>query len=164
MNAAPIYKVGLILVRNGREVFLLRPKPKHPGEVAPFVLPRGSRAYRAADGTLQDVRDAATALRHQDHLEPLEETLLREAYEEAGIPTPLLQHAIAHGALAALGARPYKDYVVYWYVLHADAALCAAMVTPLDAQETRWVTLSQMQELAVPEGYQRVVREVVILT
>lgn len=161
MDTVPIYKVGLILVRHEHEVFLLRPKPKRAGEIAPLVLPRGSRAYRDADGTLHDVRDAAAALAHHGRLESVEETLLREANEEAGISPSLLQAAMARGGLAALGARPYKDYEVYWYVLHVDDAFCASMVTPVDAKETLWATLAQMQMLDVPEGYQRVVREVI---
>ena len=163
MADTPVYKVGAVLLRQHAgvaEVFLLRPEPKQAGEKAPWVLPRGSRAYVDAHGNAHDVRDAATAQMHRDRLEPLTQTLLRELHEEAGVPPHVLQASLAQGTLVALGARPYKTYEVYWYVLHADAAFCAAMVPPADAEETCWATLGAMQALGVAEGYQRVVREV----
>ncbi len=123
---AGIYKAGAVFLREGPqglEVLLVRPKPKNEGEQAPWVLPRGSRRYQDSGGDWHDVRtadDRKLVERHHLRMEPLEETLLREAEEESGIDAKLLRSN--HLRLYRLGTRampvgPEKESLaIEWYV------------------------------------------------
>ena len=140
-------------------ILILRTKPKQPGEVAPFVLPRGSRQYWEWHGDgrrYEDARDAATALAHAEQLEPLTRTLAREIGEEAGVTAAEL----AAAQVAELGAMDFQSrskgvYPVHWFVVRPDAAALAAMDAraqagqlPSDAVETRWASVAEIKAMA----------------
>lgn len=149
------------------QVLLVKPKPKQPGDETPWVLPRGSRQYRDAHGRLHDVRNDKTALEHKDRLEPLADTVLREAEEEAGVPPSLLR-----SGMRELGVREYQSSPtstlrhIHWYVLSLGAGQVARLNPhPADAFEPpRWVTLDGMRTLAAAgtarAGYISIVEEV----
>jgi hypothetical protein len=135
------------------EILIIKPKPKHPGEMPPFVLPRGSRQYWEwnGDGRIYaDVRDDETARAHADQLEPLTRTLSREIHEEAGI----VPDDLARLEVAELGALPFASrskgvYPIHWFIVRPDAACMAAMAValPVDAMEVRWATVAHIREL-----------------
>lgn len=156
MTNVPIYKVGLVVLQQGAEpkALLVRPKPKDPRETdLPWVLPRGSRRYRDARGILQDVRDDSTAVVHKDKLEPLTDTLLMEAEEEAGVPPNLLRSAKVYD----LGVKPYHsssgaELQVQWYVLPLDEAQLKQLKGPKDAARPPiWATVKEMKAFTAKE-------------
>ena len=75
------------------KILIVRPIPKHAGEVPPFVLPRGSRQYQDANGAWHDARDVATGAAHAGALEPFSRALAREIEEEAGVSGDMLARA-----------------------------------------------------------------------
>ncbi len=145
MSDIPIYKVGAVLV-HGDRVLLVRPHPKNAGEVPPLVLPRGSRQYRDAQGDWRDARDAETAQRHADTLEPLARALAREVEEEAGLPAALLPGlpTIDLGPMA-FQSRSKGLYPVHWFQLTLDDAAVGALRPPADASEVRWMTMEAVR-------------------
>lgn len=164
----PVYKVGALILHraaSGLEVLIVRPQPKHAGEVPPFVLPRGSRQYRDAQGVWHDARDAATAAAHAAHLETLTGTLLREIEEEAGVPPNILRAA----QLFELGVRDFASrskgrYPIHWFVVVlGTAALPKLHAVPSDAMAVRWESLAEIEAMAkhgeFSAGYLPVIRE-----
>ncbi len=165
----PIFKVGLVIIREepGKkpEILLTRPKARDLGDVAPFVLPRGTRQYW--DGsTWQDARTTPVAVANRNALEPLFKTLVREAGEEAGVRPELLPA----DRVKVMGVRYYvanpdvRPMPVMWYVLTLDPQEIKRLdPSPPDAAETRWVSLEEMNRLAVSTqarpGYIPVVEE-----
>lgn len=167
---SPIYKVGAVILHQtplGPEVLIVRPKPKHVGEVPLFVLPRGSRQYKGADGQMHDARDAATAVAHADALEPLNETLTREIEEEAGVPASILNKAI----IRELGVRNFASrskgmYPIYWFVvLLQNSALPKLHAVPSDAMAVRWESQKEIETMAAhgefSAGYVPVIQEAI---
>ena len=174
MRDIPIYKVGLVLLRDVAStprVLWVRPNPKNPGDATPLVLPRGSRQYKAADGTLRDVRDDAVAQAHRYQLEPLYDTLVREAEEEAGVPPSLL----AAADIIELGARMYRSSPaspprhIHWYARALKEHEVGALnPTPADALTPPvWLTLNEAHTLATKGeargGYMAVIEEALML-
>lgn len=150
----PIHKVGLVLLRGLRgdnaQVCLTQVKAKNPAEQhkVDFGLPKGTRQYRdPTDGQWKDARDAATAQRFHDALEPLNITLMNEAEQEIGLP----RQALATASIHDLGERRFRSrkspetYGIYWYVLEASMPLLAAMnPTPPDAYAVKWVRVADV--------------------
>ncbi len=138
------------------EILIIRTKPKRPGEVPPFVLPRGSREYSQVtpDGIAwSDARDLETARNHQDRLEPFERGLEREIYEEAGLAPQYLKRA----QVRELGTRDFTSrdkskgvYAVHWFVVKPDLAGLRAMEKklPEDSTEVRWETVANIKAMA----------------
>lgn len=166
----PVYKVGLVMLRKTEsgepQVLLIQPKPDpkksnyDPSEEPPFVLPRGSRhalgsvPYRGGTREgYEDVRteeDAQVALASGKTFEPLTDTLLREAEEEAGVSPGMIRDL----TLYDLGVRDYHSprasARVQWYVLPLDEASVRLLrPNPTEAKAIRWVTLPEMRALAV---------------
>lgn len=170
----PVYKIGAVVLHpEGEQVLILRPKPKQQGEIPPFVLPRGSRAYAIphADGshTWQDARDDETARTHADALEPIEQTLTRELGEEAGVSPAQL----AAAQVTDIGTRPFHSrskglYAIHWFVVRLDAAAAHAVMQqlPEDALELRWETVQNIKDMATKNefssGYVAVLEEVLM--
>lgn len=185
-NDTPVYKVGAVILRQpkpdgstdiqgqesgGVEVLIVQPIPKNEGEQPKLVLPRGSRKYKYQDpdGTRHsgDVRDAETARRYAHSLESLPHALLREVYEEAG-----MKHAsLRKQEVFELGTRAFQSatkspYDVHWYVIWPDKKAQREMdPNPIDALQTRWATLEEIEDLAerglFSQGYLPVIREAV---
>lgn len=161
---SPVYKVGAVILR-GAQVLIVRPKPKHPGEVPPFVLPRGSRQYADAQGQWHDMRDPTTARTHITTAEPLTHTLLREIEEEAGVPPSILRTS----DVRELGVRNFRSrskgiYPVHWFVVQLEAATLSKLhAVPSDAMAVRWETLAEIEAMAAHKefsaGYVPVIRE-----
>lgn len=165
----PVNKVGAIILRGletgAPQVFVVQPygtKPDNP----PFVLPRGTRAYRKPDGTLVDARDAETARAQADHLEDFRETLAREIEEEAGM-TPA---QLAQSKVIELGALPFESrskgvYPVQWYIVIPDVRTAAALANQasVDSQHKGWSNVAEMETMATAgtfsKGYVAVVKE-----
>jgi 8-oxo-dGTP pyrophosphatase MutT (NUDIX family) len=161
VSDVPIYKVGLIALRHADgaapQVLLVKPKPKQndPAQqstVVPWVLPRGSRCYKDTRGIWQDVRSDDAAVKYKDRLEPLIETLLREAEEEAGVPADMLRT----GPLYDFGVHEYRSRPdkppqrIQFYVLPVTEEQAGKLnPSPEDASTPpRWVTRAAMQVLA----------------
>ena len=167
-SQTPIFKVGaLVLCALGgqMQVLLVRPQPKHAGEVPPFVLPRGTRQYATPQGEWIDARDAETAITHADMLEPLTRTLVREIEEEAGVPPAMLRKATVH----ELGVRDFASrskgtYPIHWFVVVLEAAQLPKLhAVPSDAMAVRWEALAEIEAMAAhgecSAGYVPVIRE-----
>lgn len=174
-HATPVYKVGAVVMRMrdsaAPEFFIMRTKPKQAGEQAPFALPRGSRQYFVTDaGGKQhyyDARDAATAAAHAESMEPLTRALLRELYEEAGIPRAVLRSAdavVQEMGVRLFASRSKPPYAVHWFVVQmAQAAQMRMLPHPKDAVAVQWATLEMLERMAesgdFSAGYLPVVRE-----
>lgn len=166
----PIYKVGVVLFEgSGPEArtLIIRPHPKNTGETPVLVLPRGSRQYQDAEGW-HDVRDEASAIAHAAHLEPLTRTLIREAEEEAGLPSDWWDKLHARADVWELGPRVFASrtkppYPIYWFVVQLEAQEIPLLRPPADASETHWANLAQLHALAqtgeFSPGYVPVVEE-----
>lgn len=172
----PIYKVGLVLVREGKngelEFCLTETVAKNPEEQDQIDpgLPKGTRRYVDSDGVaLGDARDAATAIKYRKQLEPLLDTLCLEADEEIGLPQYVLRDAKSR--ILELGARPHasrkpgkEPFDVQWYVVKADRAMTDTMVEPSDARRAFWETLPRIKTMeaygSINSGYVRVMEEV----
>jgi 8-oxo-dGTP pyrophosphatase MutT (NUDIX family) len=133
------------------QILIIRPIPKHKGEVPAFVLPRGSRQYRDAHGQWHDARDAATGERNATTLEPLERALAREIEEEAGVTPTQLAAAWVHD----LGRMDFQSrskgvYPIHWFVVVPDAATAAQLdkQTPADALEVRFASFDEIKTMA----------------
>ncbi len=135
------------------EIFIIQPKPKHSGEVPPWVLPRGSRQYWEWQGdgrVYTDIRDAATAVAHAEQLESFTRTLRREMEEEAGIAPEVLERI----PVLELGAMDFTSrtkgiYPIQWFLLQPDEA-CQAMMAnhpPVDTLQTRWAAVEQIEAM-----------------
>lgn len=160
MDATPIYKVGLVLVRAPGEVCLVQVKAKQAAEqdTVNFGLPKGTRRY-LQDGQWVDARDEASALAHADALEALEVTARTEAYEEIGLP-PATFDALP---LTVLGPRSFESrkgdrYPIHWFVMQAPRDIVLGHAT--DAYAVQWFTLEQVRALPMNEGYRAVIAEV----
>jgi 8-oxo-dGTP pyrophosphatase MutT (NUDIX family) len=162
----PVIKIGAVVLRGDGAVLIVQPKPKRAGEVAPFVLPRGTRQYQDDAGAWHDARDLATAQAHAATLEPVERGLAREVEEEAGIDAAML----AQAQVRLLGVRPFQSrskgiYPIYWYVVTVtpDAARRLEQQTPVDTLALRWALPAQVEALAVAgefsSGYLPVIAE-----
>ncbi|MDX2095160.1 MAG: NUDIX hydrolase [Alphaproteobacteria bacterium] len=159
----PVLKIGAVVLRAplrraaaGVHILILQPKPKHSGEVPPFVLPRGSRQYRVttAEGREEwhDARDAATGIAHAATLESFARGLAREIEEEAGItPEQLAQAQVTEMGAMEFQSRSKGVYPIHWFVVQPDAATAATLTnqTPEDALAVRWATLEQIKQMAV---------------
>ena len=149
MASPPIHKIGLCVLCDGR-VLLVQPCGKTPelGE-APFVLPRGTRAWRDANGMLIDARTVEEAVLHADALEAMRDTAKREAHEEAGVPPALFDAC----AVVELGSIIYHSetgkgsYPIMWFMLHLSAQQKTQLEPPADSMETRFVTLDEFATL-----------------
>ena len=158
--AAPINKVGLVLLRDADEddpsICLVQVKAKNPAEqeLIDFGLPKGTRQYEDPQTRAWvDARNWATAHQHRDRLEPLSRTLMNEAEQEIGLPAK----AFAAGKIHELGRRFFTSrkgfhatgaYEIQWYVMKADAAMAAGMnPTPPDAHAVRWAALSDIRAM-----------------
>lgn len=166
----PITKVGVCAVIKHEnapaEILLVQPNGKDPSQAGapPFVLPRGTRAYVDESGELIDARTVADAIAHADALEPLDDTMKREALEEAGIPPSLF----ATGNYKTLGARIYQSvnkppYPIHWGVLELKPEDKAKLTLPQDSQAVQWVTLERFDALVkdgtARAGYLDIARE-----
>ena len=166
----PINKVGLCtVIVDGVAaplVLLVQPKGKRadPNDPPPYVLPRGTRAYAASDGTWHDARTKEDAIAHAEALEPLDATMKREAEEEAGIPPALFTNQ----AYRELGVRRYTSpnkppYDVYWGVLTLSLEDRALLSMPVDSQDMQWVTLAEFEQMVAAgtarAGYLEIARE-----
>ncbi len=149
----------------GFDILIIRPQPKHAGEVPLFVLPRGSRQYSDVAGAWHDARDAATAETHAAHLEPLTRTLLREIEEEAGVPPKILRAAtLFELGVRAFASRSKGQYPIHWFVVLLEAAALPKLnPVPVDAMAVRWETLKEIEAMAkhgeFSAGYLPVIRE-----
>jgi len=170
MSEIPTHKVGVVVLCETGGVWrtlLVRPKPKHPGGQAPFVLPRGSRQYHdPSTDTRLDARTREDAAAHATkEWEPFEEAARRELEEEAGIPLSLMDER----GLTPMGERIYcspnkhDPYPIYWFRLILEPGDKAELVPPSDAEEVGWFTLEQMEKEAASGnargGYVAVVKE-----
>jgi 8-oxo-dGTP pyrophosphatase MutT (NUDIX family) len=133
------------------QILIIRPIPKHKGEVPAFVLPRGSRQYRDASGQWHDARDAATGEKHAATLEPLERALAREIEEEAGVSPAQLAAAWVYD----LGRMDFQSrskgvYPIHWFVVVPDVATAVQLdkQTPADALEVRFASLDAIKTMA----------------
>ncbi len=138
------------------EILIVRPHPKTPGEVPPFVLPRGSRQYQDEAGAWHDARDMATGVKHAATLEPFKRALAREIEEEAGVSAQQL----AAARVTELGAMNFASrskgvYPIHWFVVTLAAADASALDTqiaskqyPADATELRWASLEEIKTMA----------------
>lgn len=150
----PISKVGAVVVRErDGQVLIVRPIAKRAGETPPFVLPRGTRQYYDSTTSVWiDARSEEQAVEHVATLEPLSQTLLREAEEEAGIPPAVLQRDGLE--YYELGPRMFQSttkgtYPVYWFLMvlnEADVKQLAPV--PADATEAKWVSIDEAAQLA----------------
>lgn len=147
MQAEPIYKIGICAL-HGARILLVKPKGKKGDGKAPWVLPRGTRAWRNAAGELVDARTLQDAIAHADALEDMRETAAREAHEEAGIPPTLFAACNA----AELGVMEYHSesghYPIMWFLLQLDAPQIAQLETPQDSAEAGFFTLQEFADLA----------------
>lgn len=155
MNA-PIHKIGICVLCEGR-VLLVQPRGKSPAQGAPpFVLPRGTRAWRDAHGTLIDARTVEEAVLHADALEAMRDTAKREAHEEAGVPPALFDAC----AVVELGSIIYDSetgkgsYPIMWFMLQLSAQQKTQLEPPADSVEARFFTLDEFATL-VAEGRAR---------
>ena len=148
---SPILKIGAVVLRVGGQVLVIQPKPKHAGEIPPFVLPRGSRQYQDANGGWHDARDVATGEKYAAMLEPFTRALAREVEEEAGVTEAMLARADVHelGRLE-FQSRSKGVYPIYWFVVRLDEADAAnlADTIPEDALGVRWATLDVIKAMA----------------
>jgi len=125
-------------------------------DIPPYVLPRGTRAWRDAGGALVDARTLEDAAAHADALEELRDTAKREAHEEAGV-SPALFDACD---VRALGSMLYHSetgkgsYPIYWFTLLLTEAQLTTLETPVDSSSTRFVTLAEFETM-VAEGKAR---------
>lgn len=133
------------------QFLIIQPIPKTPGEVPPFVLPRGSRQYQDANGNWQDARDEATGTQHAATLEPFVRALERELAEEAGVSSAML----ARARVVELGdmmftSRSKGTYPIHWFVVipaPEDAALLGHEL-PEDATAIAWASLDDIKAMA----------------
>lgn len=168
-SPAPVTKVGAVILRGvetgAPQVFVVQPYGTK-ADIPAFVLPRGTRAYPAADGTLVDARDEATARAHADQLEDFTDTLAREIEEEAGM-TPA---QLAQSKVIELGVLPYESrekgiYPVQWYIVIPDVRTAAALANQdsVDSQKKGWSNLAEIENMAAAgtfkRGYIAVVKE-----
>lgn len=155
-SPAPVLKIGAVVLRAATgHILILRTKPQNPGEVPPFVLPRGSRQYSTltADGQEEwhDARDAATGREHVKALEPFRRGLAREIEEEAGItPAQLARAKVDELGVMEFTSRSKGVYPIHWFVVQPDAATAASLAAqmPVDALELRWATRAQIAQMA----------------
>ena len=143
--------LGAVVLRADGAVLVVQPKPKHAGEIPPFVLPRGSRQYRNEQGIWVDARDVATGEKYKDSLEPFSRALEREVEEEAGV-TPAM---LARAEVCELGRMEFQSrskgvYPIHWFVVTLDEgdAAGAADAVPEDALSVRWATLDEIKAMA----------------
>jgi 8-oxo-dGTP pyrophosphatase MutT (NUDIX family) len=152
----PIYKIGICVLCEGR-VLLVQPRGKLPAQGAPpFVLPRGTRAWRDAGGTLIDARTVEDALLHTDALEAMRETAKREAHEEAGVPPALFDacDVVELGSMLYHSETGKGSYPIMWFMLQLSAQQKALLEPPADSVEARFFTLDEFATL-VAEGRAR---------
>lgn len=170
MSEIPTHKVGVVVLCETGGVWrtlLVRPKPKHPGDQAPFVLPRGTRQYHdPSTDTWLDARTREDAAAHATkEWEPFEEAARRELEEEAGIPLSLIDER----RLTPMGERIYcspnkhDPYPIYWFRLELKGEDMKKLKKPKDAEKVDWFTLKQMEEAAARgqarPGYVAIVKE-----
>ena len=165
----PILKIGAVVLRgmtavdcaerregdavpfSEYQILIVQPIPKKLGEVPPFVLPRGSRQYQAADGQWHDARDEATGLAHAATLEPYARGLQREIEEEAGItPTQLAAAQVIEMGDMLFQSRSKGIYPIHWFVVVVDGTLAQTLVqqVPVDALAVRWASLDAIKTMA----------------
>ena len=153
---SPILKIGAVVLRADGAVLVVQPKPKHAGEIPPFVLPRGSRQYQGEQGTWVDARDVATGEKYKDSLEPFSRALEREVEEEAGVTPAMLARANMHelGRLE-FQSRSKGVYPIHWFVLTLNEADVAAVANavPEDALSVRWATLEEIKAMAARKEF-----------
>ena len=133
------------------EILIVRPHPKTPGEVPPFVLPRGSRQYQDADGQWHDARDMATGVKHAATLEPFTRALAREIEEEAGVtPSQLAAARVTELGAMDFASRSKGVYPIHWFVVvpTAEDAATLALQMPKDATELHWASLDEIKTMA----------------
>jgi 8-oxo-dGTP pyrophosphatase MutT (NUDIX family) len=169
----PVYKVGGVILRQLEripEVLLVRPHPKHEGDITSWVLPKGSRMYRDARGKWHDARDKETAIAHEEQFEHLHHTLHREMYEEAGIPHGVMRKDIPLYEMGErlFASRSKEPYGIYWFILMPDEPAQERFATvPQDAQEVRWASLKDIAALMEADdfspGYLPVIEEAIAL-
>lgn len=156
LAAEMVTKVGAVVLRADGDVprlLLVQPKPKPatPEDMPPMGLPRGTRMYALADGTMIDANhDGRTPPPPGAVLEPLTDTLAREIAEEAGVSADMLARAEVRDMGARLFAsRKKTPYLIHWFVVVVrveDAELIR--VAPLkDSLSVRWVTLAELGAL-----------------
>jgi 8-oxo-dGTP pyrophosphatase MutT (NUDIX family) len=166
----PINKVGVCVVlqhpEHAPEILLVQPtgKQQDPNDPPPFVLPRGTRAYMAEDGQWHDARSEAEAIAHADALEPLDDTMKREAQEEAGIPPALFATRPYHSIGARIYHSPSKpSYPIHWGALILQPEDLGQLTPPKDSQALQWVTIEQFAAMAAQgaarAGYVAIARE-----
>ena len=157
---SPILKIGAVVLRGDGAVLIVQPKPKHAGEIPPFVLPRGSRQYA---GAWHDARDVVTGEKHKDRLEPFERALAREVEEEAGVTSDMLARAnVRELGRLEFASRTKGKYPIHWFVVRLAAADATGLenTVPEDALSVRWAGLEEIKAMAAREfsaGYVAVI-------
>lgn len=136
---------------NHFQLLIIRPKPKTPGEVPPFVLPRGSRQYQDANGVWHDARDEETGARHAERLEPFARALEREVAEEAGVTSEMLARArVVEFGTMEFASRTKGNYPIHWFLVipaPADAALLDETL-PEDTTALEWASVDAIKAMA----------------
>lgn len=156
-NTLPILKIGAVVFRDqgsgirDRRILILQPIPKNSGDNPHFVLPRGTRQYQDEQGIWQDARDAATAEKYKEKLEPFTRGLVREVEEEAGVTPEML----AASRVTELGPLMFQSrtkgiYPIHWFMVEVSEETAQQMdqKTPIDALMARWATLDEIKEMA----------------
>lgn len=161
LDKTPVNKVGAIILRGletgAPQVFVVQPYSTK-GDNPAFVLPRGTVAYRDADGKLVDARDAETARAQADHLEDFRETLAREIEEEAGMtPEQLRQSKVIELGPLIFESRTKGKYPVQWYIVIPDVRTAASLAKQdaVDSQHKGWSNLAEMEKMADGGSFSR---------
>jgi 8-oxo-dGTP pyrophosphatase MutT (NUDIX family) len=153
---SPILKIGAVVLRADGAVLIVQPKPKHSGEIPPFVLPRGSRQYQDDAGAWVDARDVATGEQYQDRLEPFTRALAREVQEEAGVTLAMLARAdVRELGRLEFQSRTKGIYPIYWFVVTLAEVDAEGLVdtVPEDALGVRWAKLDDIKAMAARGGF-----------
>ncbi len=157
----PVLKIGAVVLRGADakglpDILIVRPHPKTPGEVPPFVLPRGSRQYQDAAGAWHDARDAQTGAQYAARLEPFMRGLQREVEEEAGVDSAMLARAqVQELGTMEFTSRTKGVYPIYWFVVTLAAADTARVSDrlPADASALQWATLDDIKAMAATGSF-----------
>lgn len=163
---APVHKVGLVLVRqvgDEYQVCLTQVKAKNPAEQdqVDFGLAKGTRQYRdPKTGEMIDARNWQVAHEFKDHLEPIYNTLVKEAGKELG----LSERSVKLSSVQLLGSRlftsrdkspkmregqkEFPHFDIEWFVIKADDATVNSMAEKAEEMHRRdWFTLPQIDAL-----------------
>ncbi len=147
----PVIKAGLLPYMQNEEGvrFLLhRPKPvRNPQDVLPFQIARGSREA-VMEGEAVELRDHAEAIRLLEagaEMIPAQQTALREAEEELGLPADAITCLYDCGVLA------YKDYGIHCFM--AQVAEDVRLLPARDSAEVAWLSQKEVSSMAATGAF-----------